>query len=777
MSSLWPTGIRPLHAPLDAALPGGWRATTAAERLRSTPKSERLELPPHLDARFQATPWGDWAHATQSIANERVAALLTTREELDLSLVLQENETFSPSDPRFTLNGSVVKRRGALRRKVLDDVPAELQFQRFLPLLELSVLGSTEPSVDLRSQLTDDVPVLGWVDALGADRIPNDRQFVVRLRGDSMDGGKRPLADGAWLIMELAEAVDDGTVTAVQLDHVGSYTVVLKRFVTENDHVRLVSQNPDVADRVFYADAADSLRVVARFVEELPPPQRMRASNPDKLKDWLRKRLLSPQPLSAHPDLPPQLDGTSYLELSEKGLTWVLGVEPLPPFIDEVVVVGQPVSAEFIRGRVARLPVQPSPAAFTLEAGPLTRLLQPYEHPGLDEGRATIFRRDSAGRALRKLGPHVRVGERVRLLLPPELKAPVGAKHWAVGAWTACELEVTDELPPELGLRVSAEGLETHWSTCPLRWRRAPDGQRIPVFSPTQDPALSVSGVVATRLGELTLTTVDGARPMPPGAEWTVALSGLNPGAHALEVTPADTDIGFVRLAFKVSDEPPPWVSQAIEVTPQGAADLSDWPVEVRAPALWPVDVHWRGSRVVTRSLSVDASGSLPLEAMKVETSLLRQAPLGVLTFDFGELGERSVVHKRKERVADLEAAVAKFVAHARGGHTALIEKLAERLLAALGWSVSAAVAHRPVLTATHLEHEPVAVLVVGDELDQALRDRATEACGHQGLALAFVVARDRWLYFAPGAMFPRDPVALSEAPGSFIQQFHWSTR
>ena len=777
MTSVWPAGIRPLHRELDSVVPATWRATREPERLAGQPYRDGVELPPALDARFRRTPWGDWATPNRLDANDRAWDLLEGREELDLAAVMEEGEVFSPSDPRFTLQGTTVRRRGALRRKLLDDVPLGAQFERYLPVLELQVLGSADPKTDLRSQLTEDVPLVGWVDTLGSAHPPNDRQFVVRLLGDSMDGGKRPLVDGAWLILELTDAVDNGTITAVQLHQQGAYTVVLKRLFDEGDTLRLVSQNPDYNDTELGADSADDIRVVARFVQQLPPPQRTRSADPDRLKTWLSTRLQAPEDPPDATGLPPRLDGLSQLELRDQGLDWVLRLEPLPPFVDEVVAADVPFSADLVRGRVGRLPTSPSTAPYTLSAGPLTPLLEPFEHPGLDPDRATVFRLDSNGRALRKLGPYVRLGERIRLLLPPGMTAPAASRTWSVGTWTACELEAYRGLPSALGLRVSSERVEAHWEGAPQRWHRLPAGGRVPEFGPNQSPVLQVHGVVASRRGELSITTLTEGLDLPAGSRWSISMDGLGVGEHAVEVTPAATVTAPTRRAFMVTGNAPPTWPSAIAIEPSGTADLTDWPLEVRGPALWPVAARWQGSRVVSRRLCVGPDGRLPLTELEIDTKMLRAEPIGLLSLDFGELGVQLLQHRRRERAEDLTSAAAQFTELARDGHTELVEKLAERLLAALGWAIRDGVACRPTLVADQLTHEPVALLRVGAQLDEGLKADATQGCRDQGLKLAFLVAGTTWLRHAPGAMFPAPPVDVSVDPLAFVQSFHWSTR
>ncbi len=728
--------MSPLHAELDAALPDirSWRALPDRERLGRPPWTDGVEIPPALDARLQRTPWGDWADATAAVANERLWELLQGREELDVVGTLAEGECFSPSDERFTLQNSVVRRRGALRRKLLDDVPEAERFQRYLPVLDRQALSSTEPKLDLRAQIGDAVQIVGWVDALGIQQEPNDRLFVIQLRGDIVDSDATPLADGDWLVMELRDQVIPG------------------------------------------ADA-DALNSLARFIEKLPPPQRTRSGDPDRLDAWVKRRF-QPQPSPPSPDLPPQLDGLSQLELTEAGLIWLLRLEPLPAFIDTLQLAGAAIAAEQVRGRVGRITVPPSAEPFTLGAGPLTPLLQPFEHPPLPLDRATVFRFDSAGRAVRQLGSQVQLNQRIRLLLPPGIPAPAAASSlWVLGVWTACELTARPDLPAELGLSIASERIEVHWETAPQRWIRLPDGLRIPVFGGGQRPTLQVQGTTTQRGGELNLTTVQGSTPLPAGDRWTVLIEEAPVGQHGLEVTPAAMDTIPARRAFGITDEPPPVWPSDVAVEPEGQADLLDWPLQVSGPPLWPVRVGWEGSRHIERNLHIGPDGRLPLEAVEIDTRVLRREPLGRMVFDFGELGEHVVVHVRKERVSDIQVGLDKYLESVQGADLLLMEKLAERLLGTLGWVLKDGVASRAALGPDGLLFEPVAALVVAHAVDEDARHRADVACEEHGLQAAFVVAGHHWLRHVPDALFAAPVLNATEQREELLRTFHWRSR
>ncbi|AUX42550.1 hypothetical protein SOCE26_039830 [Sorangium cellulosum] len=74
--------------------------------------------------------------------------------------------------------------------------------------------------------------------------------FAVRAAGDSMDGGKRPIRDGDWLIMRFARGAScealDGKVALVQIpDRDLGFAYQIKRVVRDGARWRLRSDNPE----------------------------------------------------------------------------------------------------------------------------------------------------------------------------------------------------------------------------------------------------------------------------------------------------------------------------------------------------------------------------------------------------------------------------------------------------------------------------------------------------------------------------------------------------
>ena len=81
---------------------------------------------------------------------------------------------------------------------------------------------------------------------------PAEGRFAVRASGDSMDGGKRPIHDGDWMIMRFARSrpapAIEGRVALVEAHDAAGSAFVVKRLVREDGRWRLRSDNPLYSD-------------------------------------------------------------------------------------------------------------------------------------------------------------------------------------------------------------------------------------------------------------------------------------------------------------------------------------------------------------------------------------------------------------------------------------------------------------------------------------------------------------------------------------------------
>lgn len=100
------------------------------------------------------------------------------------------------------------------------------------------------------------------------------RHFIARASGSSMDGGKNPIRDGDYLLLELLSPSKAGSITGSVMaierqDEVGGDNQYLLRVVTKARDGRYVlkANNPDYED----LDATDDMRTLARLKAVVDP--------------------------------------------------------------------------------------------------------------------------------------------------------------------------------------------------------------------------------------------------------------------------------------------------------------------------------------------------------------------------------------------------------------------------------------------------------------------------------------------------------------------------
>jgi len=107
----------------------------------------------------------------------------------------------------------------------------------------------------------------------GHGRLDPARHFIARASGESMNGGKDPIHDGDYLLLELIDPVKAGRITGetvvIERQDAGGDDQYLLRRVTKSDDGRYVlkATNPDYAD----LEADESMRTRARLEAVLDP--------------------------------------------------------------------------------------------------------------------------------------------------------------------------------------------------------------------------------------------------------------------------------------------------------------------------------------------------------------------------------------------------------------------------------------------------------------------------------------------------------------------------
>ncbi|MEW6713145.1 MAG: hypothetical protein AB1403_25215, partial [Candidatus Riflebacteria bacterium] len=194
-----------------------------AEELLAQPESELLksrfwdageDILLRQDFRFKKTPWGNWTTSNSYIANEFVYKYLrehpTEEPELEplvdqLAEALKIHCVFCPADPRIVLQGGKIRLAAAelSNYPFIENDPGDLQkFTTHLPVHTLEAVAASEPINEWGPKAQEKhIETLGWIKIDG--KALNERMFVARIRGHSMDNGKRGIADGKFAVFEL----------------------------------------------------------------------------------------------------------------------------------------------------------------------------------------------------------------------------------------------------------------------------------------------------------------------------------------------------------------------------------------------------------------------------------------------------------------------------------------------------------------------------------------------------------------------------------------------
>jgi superfamily II DNA or RNA helicase/SAM-dependent methyltransferase len=107
----------------------------------------------------------------------------------------------------------------------------------------------------------------------GYGKLDTERHFIARASGNSMDGGKNPIRDGDYLLLELMSPTRAGSITGnvmviEQQDDAGDYQYLLRVVAkTPEGGYMLKANNPDYANML----ATDSMRTLARFKAIVDP--------------------------------------------------------------------------------------------------------------------------------------------------------------------------------------------------------------------------------------------------------------------------------------------------------------------------------------------------------------------------------------------------------------------------------------------------------------------------------------------------------------------------
>ena len=580
------------------------------------------------DMRFRRTPWGRWMLSNRYLANESLyrAFHREGRSNQAISEALRELERevgrtciFCPEDRRFVVRDGRVR----FSASELSDQPrveeaGELErYQTHLPLHTIQAVAASAPAHEWGGLAQEEmIETLGWMRVEIPGQRFNDRMFVARIKGHSMDDGRSGLKDGTYALFELwPQGARCGRRVLVRGSfrdpETGNYA--LKEYHgepsdenRERSLVRLVSLNQDrerYPDIELTAENENDIEVVAVCMGPIDPAHFSRVPKPVRRKGQrdinsdegrrriernLGKALQRFFGKEARPEpKPDDRSGWSAelvcLDLEAGGLnveTAPLGA--FPSFVKTLQLrAGEnviPVIASNLRHRSWRTPVPPGVESYRWTAQGFEEVLDEdlsrLEVAGPETTRATAFRIDASGVGILLAGNALSPGQGYRLLLPPEIEVDLegqsiaalgkGWRLWDVKlpALVAGNLRVNLE---SLGFLISKNRPQLEWIGSPARYGTNGAGEIYPVFSNNPGPVLRISGIETGSEGELTLFVggVDLALSLqlPAGEEWWVKLDGLAPGAYGVEAVHRRRSVGRTRFLFQVSDQLPTWPS------------------------------------------------------------------------------------------------------------------------------------------------------------------------------------------------------------------------
>lgn len=589
------------------------------------------------DIRFRPTPWGRWMLADHYLANESVYRAFHREERSEQSLAELLTEisqeigrlcAFCLGDPRFESDGNNIRLSEAeLSNSPRVEEASELErYKTHLPLHTLHAVAASAPAGEWGSQRQEDlIETLGWIRVNLPGRGINERMFIARIKGHSMDNGRNGLRDGAYAVFEL-EPVGERSGTDVLVrgsfsdPEFGSYTI--KRYQgeprdanRERREIRLISLNPDkdrYPDIVLTAEDASDFQVIAKLVTPLDPTQFARRPKPPKPRRIRFRDLDSEQgrqrierdlnhalenfferEAGKRPDATDRSGWAARLVcLDAEADSLHVETDPLggfPSFVKTLQLCAdeerQTVIASNLRHRVWRIKIPPSMTGYHWEAPGFEDIigddLSRLHVAGLSAERVTVFRNGADGIGRLLSGNTLSPGQSYRLVLPPGLTPENSGDTLPIGTgWRLWELDLPGMVPPglrdslaNLGLSLAKAAPRLEWVLAPpVSYRSNPAGESYPVFDEGDDAILKVCGIEVTEPGDMALFVAGTGSfvslDLPPGDEWWLRMPNLPTGSYIVEAAHRNTAIQRIRLPFRVDsvDSPLPSCRWSLEI-------------------------------------------------------------------------------------------------------------------------------------------------------------------------------------------------------------------
>ena len=579
------------------------------------------------DVRFRPTPWGRWILSSHLLANDMLYRQLrdADRSELPLANTLGEMQQlvrrplmFCPKDPRFVYDLGVVRlASGELSDRPKMEWPLELEkYITHLPLHTLEAVAASEPAGEWGPQAQEKmIETMGWVRVRLSGHKLNDRMFVARIKGNSMNTGQNGLTDGAYAVFQLwPSGTRQGKVVLVRGAFSDPETGVyaLKKYMadirdTEGRHqvIRLLSLNPDkekYPDIVLQPESNEALSVVSELIAPLssadfgrePKPVRKKGQRDiasqwakDNIADRLQKRITTfftgqTKKQDALDDSPEREGVWSARFICMDAASGGLHIEAgplagLPPFARKLEVSSGsrvwPAIASNFRTKTWLLPVAPSSEPYHWSAPGFEDVLNEeftsMRLDGLSDTSVALFRIDAAGAGLALSGSVLTLGKSYRLLIPPSLSSvrlPVSDVFLLGEGWRLWEMSLPVApdtawcaLLESFRIGIGKSEPDLSWVIVPpARYRQAPSRESYPCFSADQLPILHVHGMHPVSEGDAAVFLSGPGRfqtlSLSSGDTWTLELRDLEPGNYMVEVLFQSTGVEPSRLPFAVEE-------------------------------------------------------------------------------------------------------------------------------------------------------------------------------------------------------------------------------
>lgn len=678
------------------------------------------------DLRFRPTPWGRWVLARDFLANDAMQRelLAEQRSHLPLQVLLERLGTrlgrrcvFCPGDKRFVLRHDDVwlSADQLSPQPAFEDAVGDLEkYRTHLPVHTLKAAAACPPLGEWgRAAQEDVIETLGWLQvSVPGRRGYNERMFVARIEGHSMDDGRSGLVHGAYAVFELwpAGTRQDQKVLVRGSFHdpeTGSYA--LKKYVADvrdsagqHQQITLVSLNPDKSrypDIELTPAEDDSLAVVAKLVEVLTPEDYARRPKPvrrtgqrllagsDGLADQdgrlARQMAAFFEGHAGEQDSDASAAGwctaLACLSVEAGGLCIEVGpLNGLPPFVRKLRIVGHHhwdaiLLAANVRQRAERVVVPAGTGPWRIEAVGFEDEsdlgLDQLDTEALPTTSVSVFRVDAAGVGQHQSGRSLATGQHYRLLLPPGIDTDCPADALADGwrLWNldldACPDADTLRALEALGLSVNEHWPRLSWAvTTPTAWRTSARGEPYPVFLPEDALFVQVSGLAE---GE---SEADAAALFLKGPEGSqrlflqgpqarlVSLGTLAAGRWACALLHPSTSVPASTLLFEVAEDALPCYPGNWSVSQQQGLES----LAIQAPAGWPVTLYWHvlsTQRLAT--CHADSDGNLDLDAaMPRLLERARRNRVADLIIDAGELGRQTLPQDQLRSTTDISEAI-----------------------------------------------------------------------------------------------------------------------